>query len=138
MNIRPYVFFDGKCAEALDFYKQTLGAEIKAVLRYKDHPGGIAPSGQDDKVMHAELRIGETDLMASDGMCGGSPKFEGVSLCLYCDTGAEAEQKFSALAQGGQVQMPMEASFFADKFGMVADKFGVHWMLIGGAKNKPA
>ncbi len=132
-SIQPYLFFDGKCDEALAFYKETLGAEVVMLMRFKDSPepqggGGCAP-GSGDKVMHATLRIGNTILLASDGRCTGHPRFEGISLSLTVPNEAEAERSFAALSKGGQVQMPMTKTFFSPRFGMVADRFGVSWMV---------
>lgn len=133
MDVQPYLFFDGRCEEALEFYKKTLGAEVKVLLRFKDNPAqqpGMTPPGAENKVMHANFRIGDTDLLASDGRCLGQPKFQGFSLSLWAKTEAEADKKFAALADGGQVQMPLAKTFFSPRFGMVADKFGIGWMVL--------
>ena len=134
MQIQPYLFFEGRCEEALEFYRKALGAEVTALYRYKDspeppEPGKCAP-GSGDKVMHANVRIGETTVMASDGRCQGRPSFQGFSLSLAVPDDAEAERRFAALADGGQVQMPLARTFFSSRFGMVADRFGVSWMII--------
>lgn len=146
MHVQPYVFLDGRCEEAVEFYRRALGAEVSMLLRYRDSPDqAYIPPGSADKVMHAALRIGDTMLFASDGMCKGSPRFEGISLSLTAKDSVEAERLFAALSDGGQVQMPMGETFFADRFGMVADRFGVSWMIIAeksggaaGGKAKPA
>jgi PhnB protein len=134
MKVEPYLFFEGRCDEALEFYRKALGAEVTALYRYKDSPEppepGKCPPGSGDKVMHANVRIGETTLMASDGRCQGRPDFQGVSLSLAVADDVEAERKFAALADGGQVQMPLGPTFFSSRFGMVADRFGVMWMII--------
>lgn len=131
MHVQPYVFFDGRCEEALEHYRRAIGAEIAAVMRYEDSPDqAYIPPGSAEKVMHAELRIGDTVVMASDGMCGGQPRFEGMSLALTAKDAGEAERLFAALGEGGKVQMPMGETFFAERFGMVADRFGVNWMVI--------
>jgi PhnB protein len=129
--LQPYLFFDGRCEEALDFYRQALGAEVTALMRFKDSPEPTmcAPASE-NKVMHANVRIGETTIMASDGRCGGQPSFQGFALSLSVPTEAEADRFFGALAKGGQVQMPLTKTFFSPRFGMVADKFGVMWMVI--------
>lgn len=139
--VQPYLFFDGRCEEALDFYKQTLGAEVEMLMRFKDNPepggcGGAPPDG--NKVMHASVRIGDTVLMASDGRCQGKPSFEGFALSLSVPTEAEADRRFAALAKGGQVQMPLSKTFFSPRFGMVADRFGVMWMVIVPAEQAVA
>ena len=133
MQVQPYLFFDGRCEEALSFYKQALGADVTALLRWKDcpEPGGqsMTPPGSADKIMHARLRIGETTVMASDGRCQGQPSFRGFSLSITAANETEAKRLFGALAEGGQVQMPLGKTFFSPAFGMVADRFGVGWMV---------
>ncbi len=134
MKVQPYLFFDGRAEEAIDFYKKALGAEVLMLMRFNESPdppppGMLAP-GSEDKVMHASLRIGETEVMASDGRCAGGPAFQGVSLSLSVAGEAEADRLFGALAEGGQVQMPIGRTFFSPRFGMVADRFGVSWMVV--------
>jgi PhnB protein len=137
MQVQPYLFFNGRCEEAIAFYKQALGAEVEAIMRYKDAPEppppGMLATGWDDKVMHSAFQVGATSIMASDGMGPGETNFKGVSLTLSADSEAEADRIFAALQDGGQVQMPMNKTFFASRFGMVADRFGVPWMVIAGA-----
>jgi PhnB protein len=133
MQVQPYVFFDGRCEEAFEYYRRTLGAEQKMLLRFKDspephQPGMVAP-GSENKVMHMQFRIGETTILASDGRCGGQPNFQGFALSLTVKEVAEAERLFAALADGGKVQMPMNKTFFSPRFGMVIDRFGVFWMV---------
>ncbi len=134
MQIQPYLFFDGRCEEALAFYRDALGGEVTNLMRFKDNPetceSGMIPPGSEDKVMHAHLRIGETHLMASDGRCTGQPSFQGFSLSITAADAAEADRLFAALGDGGQVRMPLGKTFFSPKFGMVADRFGVSWMVI--------
>ena len=134
MTIQPYLFFNGRCEEALEFYKATLGAEVLRFLRIKDAPGPHdperVPPGTEDKVMHASFRVGDSTLMASDGMSQGPPRFEGFSLSVEVPDKAEAERLFARLADGGQVQMPLSPTFYSPCFGMVADRFGVSWMVI--------
>jgi PhnB protein len=131
MRIEPYLFFDGRCEEAIEFYKKTLGAKVGMLMRFKESPDqtNVQP-GSGDKVMHASLTIGDTQVMASDGECHGKPSFEGFSLSLTLDSEAEADRVFAALGAGGQVRMPLTKTFFSPKFGMLADKFGVGWMLM--------
>jgi PhnB protein len=134
MIVQPYLFFDGRCEEAVEFYRSALGAEVTMLMRYKDSPdppppGMVAP-GSENKVMHTSFRIGETTVMASDGQCQGRPNFQGFSLSLTVPNEAEAERLFAALADGGQVQMPLTKTFFSSRFGMVADRFGVPWMIV--------
>ena len=134
MPIQPYLFFDGRCEEALDFYRSALGAEVTMLMRFKDSPDppppGMVPPGSENKVMHASVRIGDAEVLASDGRCLGKPDFRGFSLTLTVKSEAEADRVFAALAEGGQVQMPLGKTFFAPRFGMVADRFGVPWMVI--------
>jgi uncharacterized glyoxalase superfamily protein PhnB len=134
MPVQPYLFFEGRCEEALDYYRKALGAEVKALLRYADSPApcpeGMLPPGNEKKVMHAEFRIGDTTLMGSDGMCSGKTSFQGFSLSLTAPNDAAAKRLFEALADGGEVRMPLGPTFFASSFGMVADRFGVGWMVI--------
>ena len=134
MRVEPYLFFEGRCEEAIEFYKRALGAEVTALMRYKDSPEppppGKVPPGSDNKVMHANFRIGDATVMASDGLCSGKPSFQGFSLTLNAANEAEAERWFNALADGGQVQMPLTKTFFSPRFGMLADRFGVSWMVI--------
>jgi len=131
--VQPYLFFDGRCEEALEFYGRALGAEVTALMRWKDSPEppqpGACPPGSGDKVMHASFKVGEATLMASDGRCQGKPNFEGFSLSLTVPDEAQAERLFTALGEGGQVQMPLTKTFFSPRFGMVADRFGVSWMI---------
>lgn len=134
MQIQPYLFFDGRCEEALDFYKGAVGAKVDMLMRFKENPergqGGMEPPGADDKVMHASFTVGETMVMASDGNCTGKPKFDGFSLAVSVKDEAAADKTFAALAKGGQVGMPLAKTFFSPKFGMVQDKFGVNWMVM--------
>ena len=134
MQVQPYLFFDGRCEEAIEFYHRTLGAQVGMMMRFKDSPEpcpeGTIPPGSENKVMHASLQIGDTTVMASDGHAKGAPSFQGFSLSLDATDDAEAKRLFDALSDGGQVQMPLGKTFFASSFGMVADKFGVSWMVI--------
>jgi PhnB protein len=135
--VQPYLFFGGRCEEALDFYRTALGAEVQMLTRFKESPEpppGL-PDCFDDKVMHATFRIGQTTLMASDGMCDGNPNFEGFSLSISAADEAEAERVFAALSEGGLVSMPLEKTFWAPKFGMLQDRFGVGWMV--SVEHKP-
>jgi PhnB protein len=136
MQVQPYLNFDGRCEEALEFYKRALGAEITMLMRFKESPepceDGMVPPGGEDKVMHSSFRIGDTTLMASDARCGGRPSFQGTSLALTVADDAEAERRFAALAEGGQVQVPLTKTFFSSSFGIVADRFGVPWMIVVG------
>lgn len=132
MTIEPYLFFNGCCEEAMEFYKKALGAEVLMTMRYKESPEppppGMVPAGWDEKIMHASLSIGNANLMASDG-CSEGTKFQGFSLSLTATDEGDARQKFAALAEGGQVQMPLGKTFWSSCFGMVADRFGVGWMV---------
>jgi PhnB protein len=133
MPIVPYLFFEGRCEEAIEFYRGALGAEVTGMMRFKESPEapppGMVPPGSEDKIMHVALRIGDAMLMASDGRCSGQPNFGGIWLSLQAKDEAEADRLFAALADGGQVQMPLGKTFFSKRFGMVADRFGVSWMI---------
>jgi PhnB protein len=129
MQIQPYLFFDGRCEEAIEFYRRALGAEVIMLMRYKDSPEPAMVHGNDDKVMHARLQIGDATVLASDGRCQGRPNFEGFALSLTAADDAEAKRLFGALAEGGQVQLPLAKTFFASSFGMLTDRFGVGWMV---------
>jgi len=138
MQIEPYLFFEGRTEEALEFYQSRLGAKVEFLMRFKENPEPkYNPPNSDEKVMHSLFRIGDAQIMASDGNCTGKPGFQGFALTLNAASAAEAKQRFSALAEGGQVQMPLGESFFAKSFGMVADRFGVNWMVLAEPK-KPA
>jgi PhnB protein len=134
MQVQCYLFFDGRCEEAIEFYKSKLGAKVEMLMRFKDSPEpaqpGMVPPGAENKVMHSCIRIGDTAVMASDGRCMGKPSFQGFSLSLTPPDVAEAERLFAALGDGGQVQMPLAKTFFSPRFGMVADRFGVSWMVV--------
>jgi PhnB protein len=133
MAIEPYLFFNGRCEEAVEFYQKALGAEVLMMMRFKDSPeppapGTVAP-GSDNKIMHLCMRVGDANIMASDGHCTGQTSFQGFSLSLTAADAADAKRKFAALAEGGQVQMPLAKTFWSPCFGMVADRFGVGWMV---------
>lgn len=141
MPVTPYLFFNGRCEEAIDFYKKAIGAEVEMMMRFKDAPPppeganaeecGPMPPGSEDKIMHACMRINGAPVMASDGCCSGEPvKFGGISLSIDAKNEAEADSMFNALAEGGKIEMPLMETFFAKRFGTVADRFGVGWMII--------
>lgn len=135
MQVHAYLCFEGRTEEAIAFYKAKLGATVEVLMRFKEAPDpSMVSPGNKDKVMHASLRIGETSVMASDGRNTGQPDFKGISLALTAKDEAEAEKLFAALGEGGQVQMPMSKTFFAARFGMVVDKFGVTWMVLAPQK----
>ncbi|WP_457281969.1 VOC family protein [Polaromonas sp. P5_D5] len=137
MLIQSYLFFNGRCEEAIEFYRKALGAEVKMMMRFKENPEpmteGCGPDGgaiPGENIMHASFRIGETEVMASDGMGNGKPEFKGFSLSLTAASDAEAQRLFKALSDGGKVEMPIMKTFYASSFGMVEDRFGVSWMVI--------
>jgi PhnB protein len=133
MQIQPYLFFDGRCEEAIEFYRKTLGAETVMLLRWKDCPEpaqpGMIPPGSENKIMHGRLKISGSTVLVSDGECRGKASFQGFSLSVTVANNTEAERVFAALGDGGQVQMPLGKTFFSPAFGMLADKFGVSWMV---------
>ena len=128
--VQPYLFFGGRCEEALEFYRNAIGAEVQMMMRFKEspEPHGL-PEGFGDKVMHASVRIGASIVMASDGRCEGSAKFDGFSLSIVVPDEAEADRVFAALSDGGSVTMPLAKTFWAPKFGMLEDRFGLGWMV---------
>ena len=131
--VQAYLFFNGNCEQAVEFYRTALGAQVEMVVRYKDspeaaQPGAVTP-GFENKIMHASFRIGQTTVMASDGCSAESAGFNGFSLSLSVRTEAEADRAFAALAEGGQVRMPLTKTFWSPRFGMVEDRFGVGWMI---------
>ncbi len=140
MQVQPYLFFDGRCEEAIEFYKKALGAEVEMLMRFKEAPppsgnpgeGCAGPMPDGNKVMHSSFKVGDTTIMASDGMANGKPEFKGFSLSINAKNDAEAERLFKALSDGGRIEMPLAKTFFSSAFGMVADKFGVGWMVIAG------
>jgi len=131
--VQPYLFFNGRCEEAVEFYKKALGAEVMMTMRYKESPEppppGMVPPGFENKIMHTSFRVGQTVVMASDGCSLDGAKFEGFSLSLAVSTPAEVDRFFNALAEGGKVGMPLAKTFWSPRFGMVTDKFGVGWMV---------
>jgi PhnB protein len=130
MQVQPYLFFDGRCDEALEYYQRALGAEVTMRMRFKDSPDPSGcPANAEDKVMHASFRVGDTTVLASDGSCQGQPSFQGFALSLTVADETTAERLFGALADGGKVQAPLTKTFFSARFGMVADRFGVPWMV---------
>jgi PhnB protein len=133
MQVQPYLFFNGRCEEAVEFYKKALGAEVMMLMRFKDSPEppqpGMIPPGSENKIMHTSLRIADTTVMASDGRCEGGSSFQGFSLSLTVANEAEARRTFAALSEGGQVQMPLTKTFWSPCFGMLSDRFGVGWMI---------
>jgi uncharacterized glyoxalase superfamily protein PhnB/uncharacterized protein YndB with AHSA1/START domain len=132
-KVQPYLFFDGRCEEALEFYKKALDAKVEVMMRFKhspeQHPGMCKP-GNEDKILHSCFRIGNTQIMASDGHAGGKPVFQGFSLSVSAKDEADADRLFNALADGGEVRMPLGKTFFSPRFGIVADRFGMGWMVI--------
>ncbi len=131
MQVHPYLFFDGRCEEALEFYQTALGAEVVHLLRFRESPEPtMIPPGAEDKVMHASFRIGDSIILASDGECQNRPAFQGFALSLMPPDDATGERLFAVLSEGGQVVMPMAQTFFASRFGMVTDRFGVMWLIV--------
>jgi PhnB protein len=139
MQVQTYLQFDGRCEEALNFYKDKLGAEIQMMMRFKDAPERMDPKPENDnKIMHSAFKIGDSQIMASDGYCKGSPSFDGFSMSLLTPSRAEAERLAKALADGGEMQMPVTETFFSTGFGMVKDRFGVNWMVVAPSKEELA
>jgi|SRR5690348_4081411 PhnB protein len=131
--IQPYLFFNGTCEQAVDFYRKALGAQVEMTMRYKESPEppppGRIPPGFENKIMHTSFRIGSTTVMASDGCSAEAARFEGFSLALSVASEAEADRAFNALAEGGKIEMPLSKTFWSPRFGMVTDRFGIGWMI---------
>jgi PhnB protein len=131
MQVQSYLIFNGHCEEAIEFYKKALGAQVEMMMRFKDAPEGQCTPGTDNKIMHSSFRIGDTMVMASDGMAQNNPlEFKGFSLTLDAKDEADAKRLFAALADGGQIHQPLIKTFFSPSFGVLADKFGVSWMIV--------
>jgi PhnB protein len=131
MQVQAYLNFDGRCDEALKFYEKAVGAKVGVLMRFKDAPDrSMITPGNENKVMHAQFQVGDSQILASDGRCTGACSFKGITLSLWANNEAEADALFANLAEGGQVQMPLAKTFFAPRFGMLADKFGVGWMIV--------
>jgi PhnB protein len=140
MQVQPYLFFEGRTEEAIEFYKKALGAKSEMMMRFKDSPqpmGAGGPQPPADKVMHASFRVGDTQVMASDGNASGRPSFQGFSLSVEARDEQHAKRMFDALAEGGKVQQPLIKTFFSPAFGMVADRFGVSWMVVVPGQQEP-
>ena len=129
MRVESYLFFDGTCEEAIKFYKKALGAKVGQLVRYKEAPDG-APRKFAEKIMHVSFQIGETRVMASDDCGGKRPRFGGFSLCVSPANKPRAKKIFTALAEGGEVGMPLQKTFYSPCFGMVMDRFGILWMVM--------
>jgi PhnB protein len=133
MQVEPYLFFEGRCEEAVEFYRRAAGAEVIMLMRYSESPDplppGMVPPGSENKVMHASMRIGGTTVMASDGGCTGQTGFRGFSLAITVPDAATADRLFAGLADGGKVEMPLGKTFWSPHFGMLTDRFGVGWMI---------
>jgi len=131
MHVQPYLFFDGRCEEAIEFYKKAAGAEVEMLMRWKDSPDkSMCTPDNADKVMHAQFKIGDTTILASDGRNTGNPNFQGFALAINAKDEAEVDRLFNALAEGGKITMPLAKTFFSPRFGMLTDKLGVNWMLL--------
>ena len=131
MKVQAYVTFDGRCEEALEFYKKSLGAVVTGLMRWKDSQDKDmkGPPGYEEKIMNASFRIGETELMADDGMGKKRAEFKGMTLAIEVADDAEAKRVFTALGEGGSITMPLMKTFWTSSFGMLTDKFGVPWMV---------
>ncbi|MBS7544966.1 VOC family protein [Ancylobacter oerskovii] len=134
MNVQAYLMLNGRTEEAIEFYKKAVGAEVTMLMRFKDMPEppppGMVPEGWDDKIMHSSFKVGEAELMASDGCQSEAEGIRGISLALSVNSPDEAQAKFAALSDGGQVTMPLDKTFFSPAFGTLTDRFGVSWMVV--------
>ena len=131
MVVQPYLFYDGRCAEAVEFYRSALGAQVQMIMRFRESPDqSMVRPDMADKIMHASLKVGETVLMMSDGDCNGKQTFSGFSLAISTKDENEARRLFDAVSSGGQVQMPMQKTFWSPAYGMAVDRFGINWMVM--------
>ncbi|MDR6950867.1 PhnB protein [Ancylobacter sp. 3268] len=134
MNVQAYLMFNGLTEEAIAFYKTAIGAQVTALMRFSDAPEppppGMVPEGWDNKIMHSSFKVGDAELMASDGCQSDEAGFSGISLALSVASPEEAEVKFAALSEGGEVTMPLAKTFFSPAFGTLTDRFGVSWMIV--------
>lgn len=131
MQVQSYLTFEGRAEEAIEFHKKALDAKVTTLMRWKDSPDkSMCSPGNENKIMHSYMTIGETGVMISDGRSTGNPKFDGFALSIATKTEAEADRLFKALGEGGKVTMPQSKTFFSPRFGMLADKFGVNWMIL--------
>jgi PhnB protein len=136
MEVQTSLYFEGRAEEAIEFYRRALGAEVKTLMRFKDVPadaqadcpGGKTPPAE--KIMHADIRIGDTRILISDGDCTGKPLFQGFGLAITAANSSQVDQFFNALAEGGRIVMPPDKTFFSPRFGMLTDRFGVSWMIL--------
>jgi PhnB protein len=128
IGVKPYIGFQGNCEEAFNFYRDCMGASVEGLLRYGDSP--MAGNGNEDKIMHAVLRIGENIIMAADNVHPENPVTVGnnISMAIGVDTPEDAESMFAKMSEGGRVTMPLQETFWASRFGMLTDKFGINWM----------
>jgi PhnB protein len=135
-SVQPYLYFEGRGEEAIEFYKKALGAEVEMLMRFKDMPADAAKAGcapkpeLADKIMHASIKIAGSTVLISDGRCDAAPEFKGFSLTISAASAADADLAFAALSPGGQVFMPLDKTFFSPRFGMIKDKFGVLWVIV--------
>jgi PhnB protein len=133
MHVQPYLFFHGRCEEAVEFYRKALGAEAIELLRYSDSPepapAGMLPPGWERKIMHGTFRLGDTTIMVSDGHQATGAAFQGFALAITVQSEKEADRLFGGLADGGRVGMPLAKTFWSPRFGMVTDRFGIQWMV---------
>ena len=134
MLVQPYLSFEGRAEEAIEFYKKVVGAKVTTLMRFNETPEqpppGMMPVGSERMIMHSSMTIGDSVVMATDGYCSGKSKFDGISLALTAKDDAEAKRFFDNLAEGGEVTMPLNKTFFASSFGMLKDRFGVPWMVV--------
>jgi PhnB protein len=138
MTPHPYLLFDGRCAEAFRFYAECLGGEVVMAMTYGGSPlAGMAPADWGDKILHATLRLGDQTLGGADPPPDRYHPPAGFAVTFDIDAPAEADRVFAALAAGGRIEVPIGETFWAARFGMLTDRFGIPWMINCGQADGP-
>lgn len=141
MFVQPYIDFAGRCEEAIHFYREALGAEVTAMMRNEESPDPLPEEfmkpGKEKLILHSMLQVGETTVMATDGCASRDSEFAGISLSITVPDVDAADRVFAALSDGGAVTMPLDKTFWSPRFGMVTDRFGVHWMVNTVSEESP-
>jgi len=132
MNVQTYLFFDGRCEEAIEFYKAVFGADLLYSMRFREGPPNLVTAENEEKIFHATMRFGETVINLSDDLKQERGSFGGFAILAHLDNDASAEEAFESLQEGGRVGMPIQEVFWASRYGIVTDRFGVTWKIQAG------